>query len=136
MTDIRLATSDDWPALRAMNRRHFGEAACARGGRWWIGSDPVCFAAARSHRHGRHWGCYLLRAAVNRSHRGQGLHSALVRARLDWAAEQGMKWAWTYTSSDNAASMRTLIRCGFMPWAPRSFAGRPAGDWVHWRYKL
>lgn len=134
MIDVRPTASRD---VRALSKRLFGDAPyspnCWAG---WDGDKPVCFATARSHRHGRQWGVYLLRAGVAPRYRGQGLQSRLVQARLGWAAGQGMQWAWTYTAANNAASMRTLIRCGFRPWAPSSFAGRPPGRWVMWRREV
>jgi GNAT superfamily N-acetyltransferase len=51
-------------------------------------------------------------AGVLPAHRGRGLQLALVRARLSWAAEQGLEVAAAATAA-GTASQRTLEKAGF-----------------------
>lgn len=74
---------------------------------------------------------YLSRAGVAASHRGRGIQQRLIRARLRWARALGRARAITDTCPDNAASARSLIRCGFRPFVPR---WTWAGEW--WNYWL
>ncbi len=140
MTSVRRAVSDsDLSKVRILNRKMFGDLISTKRGAWWIawsGGNAVGFAGARSHRHGREWGCYLTRGAVLPSVRGRGLQARMIRARLRWAASEGMPQAWTYTAPGNAASMRSLMNCGFKPWAPSAFEGAPAGLWVYWKRNI
>lgn len=137
MPKLRRVRSDlDREAVRDLNSDLFDDSINLDRGAWWVGwSDgcPVSFGGARSHRHGRDWGCYLLRAGVLPAHRHQGLQARHIWARLRWASEKRMPYAWAYTAPSNAASMRTLIRCGFRPWSPGAWDGRQPGTWVYWR---
>lgn len=55
----------------------------------------------------------LIRAGVHPKHRGRGLQSRLIQARLKRAAEVGLREVHTYTVTDNPASSNNLIEAGF-----------------------
>lgn len=76
---------------------------------------------------------YLCNAAVLPEARGHHLQRRLIRARLRWARDQGYAYARTYTIVENAASMCSLIACGFKPFWPKI---QWAGEQVYWRIAL
>lgn len=75
----------------------------------------------------------LTRAATRPEHRGRGLQQRLIRARVALAKRLGCKRVVTYTSADNAASMRALIRTGFLPYVAKPLEFWMGYGWVHWR---
>jgi GNAT superfamily N-acetyltransferase len=76
---------------------------------------------------------YFCDAAVRPEYRGHGLQKRLIRARLAGAKREGFWGSHTYTSVENPASSRSLIRCGFKPYWPKN----PwAGDMCYWWRKL
>lgn len=121
------------------------------GSRWFIGWDgetPACYAAWRPHyptadlnplhlpqAHG-----FLYRSGVLPSHRGQKLQAKLIELREVDMRLAGVKVAATYTNPDSAASMRSLIACGYRPYEATketNLAGEGrAGGFVHWRKDL
>lgn len=121
------------------------------GSHWFIGWDgkkPVCYAAWRPHHvtadlnplHLYEAQGFQYRAGVLPSHRGKGLQRDLIRLREKHMAKAGIKVAVTYTDPQSAASMRSLIACGYRPYVPTkeqnlSGEGR-AGGFVHWRREL
>lgn len=99
---------------------------------WWLawdGAAAVGFAGVRPSVHGDGNGAFMISAGVTPSHRGKGIQKQLIRARVRWARKRGIGWIWTYTHSGNNASMRSLIRCGFLPWRPPFLPG----EWVYWK---
>lgn len=102
--------------------------------RWLLREDGQVVAACSAAPVERGQGVYLSIACVRGSARGRGLQSSAVRLRERWARRQGATWAITYTACQNAASMRTLIRCGYRPYSPvRAWVGR---RYVYWRRRL
>jgi GNAT superfamily N-acetyltransferase len=79
----------------------------------WSGGEAVGFAGAKPD--GKD--AQLTRAGLLPSARGAGLQRRLIQARLKWARERGARNALTYTSALNVASMRQLVREGFVPYA-------------------
>ena len=80
---------------------------------WWIAFDEkraVAFAGMRVDKNNRAFFC---RAGVIKSHRGLGLHLALIRRRLSCCRRLGLDQAYTYTLFNNLASSKNLVRCGF-----------------------
>lgn len=65
----------------------------------------------------------LCRCGLLPSARGRNIQRRMIRKRVQWAREQGYKRVATYTSVDNIASLRSLIREGFLPY-------RGNKDWV------
>jgi GNAT superfamily N-acetyltransferase len=53
--------------------------------------------------------------AVHRSHRGRGIATALKRAQLRWAAEQGYRELATWTQDGNAAMQAVNLKLGYRP---------------------
>lgn len=98
---------------------YLSEAELARN-TWWVVQHPdgypVAYAGARV--------CatdaslvFMSRCSVMEDWRGLGLQRRLIQARLRWARQQpGVHAVITYTSPDNAGSMRNLIRAGFRPY--------------------
>jgi GNAT superfamily N-acetyltransferase len=99
---------------------------------WWLArnehGDVLGYAAARM------WSPkvgYLAWARVLPFARGAGLQRRLIRARVAWCRAQGAQHVVTYTAPDNAASMRSLIACGFRPYLPEHpWVG---SEWVYWK---
>lgn len=58
---------------------------------------------------------FLCRCGVLEEHRGNGLQLLLVRKRTNLCRELGIKTIYTYTTPDNAWSMRNLISNKFKP---------------------
>jgi GNAT superfamily N-acetyltransferase len=101
----------------------------------WIAYDddhPVAFGVL-VHRPDSGWcpGWYLRAAGTLPEYRGQGLQRRLVRARLAYARRSGAPHVLTFTLPQNAASMRSLISCGFKPHRPTELYAGPG--WVYWR---
>jgi len=78
---------------------------------------------------------WLCRAAVIKTHRGNGIQKRLLRAREAYARKQGATEIWTYTSTDNSASSNSLISAGFRLWVPTRWEipGDKWSAWVYWR---
>jgi len=121
------------------------------GSRWvigWSGSKPVCYAAWRPHYpmatvgelHWTEQAGFLYRAGVLPGARGKGLQRSLIAWREKDMAAAGFKVAVSYTDPTSAASMRSLIACGYRPYAAdfkSNLAGVGRGDgFVHWRKDL
>lgn len=78
----------------------------------------------------------LTRAVTRPEHRGHGLQQRLIRARVALARRLGCKRVVTYTSADNTASMRALVRTGFLPYSAKPGEFWMGWGWVHWRRVL
>lgn len=76
---------------------------------------------------------FLLRAGVLPQHRGNGLQRRLIRRRVKWAKDNGLRKVWTYTSTSNASSANNLIREGFEVYVPEEFN---PGEFIYWRKRL
>lgn len=61
---------------------------------------------------------YFSRAAIKREHRRRGLHSRLIRARINLARKLKWKGVLTYTAVDNIASVNSLVSLGFRLYIP------------------
>ena len=93
-------------------------------GYWWIAynekNKPVAFAGmtkSKQKHHGEGWCAVLVRAAVKKVARGNGLQRRLIFARLAKARELGLEISVVYTNR-NPWSENNLIACGFLPYAP------------------
>lgn len=86
--------------------------------KWWLVFDDagrvVAYAAAKI-MNGK---CYLTRCGVSARHRGRGLQKRLIRRREAWARSRGCAEVASYVSSDNAASLNSLIACGYRACTP------------------
>lgn len=128
--------ADTIEELRALNRALLPESTPLEDTDWWAvwaGLEIVGYAGARAP---AEWpGVYFLsRAGVLEEARGKGLQRRLVRARVARARRLGCHSCITYTSPDNAPSMRTLIACGFKPYVPEpAYVG---ASYVYWRKAL
>jgi GNAT superfamily N-acetyltransferase len=125
----RIRQTDDLDLIIDLDRQIFPTDAKLQGphftdSEWWVVRDsfgePVAFA-------GLYTPAWLLgvenvpdgvlvRSGVLKDHRGAGLQRRLIRARLAYARSVGCPLATTYTSTQNVASMRALISCGFRPY--------------------
>lgn len=107
------------------------------GCQWWVISDgkrPVAFAGACAEGDGSH--VFLYRAGVDPQYRGLKLQRRLIRAREAWARSREIRTLVTYTSPKSVASMRTLIRCGYLPYTPLMAEEVIRGNFIHWRKDL
>lgn len=105
---------------------------------WFVGSDngkAVCYASMKVLAGADTGSAYLSRCGVLRSHRGQGLQKRLLKARERAAKAEGLTgYLITYTVTDNAPSINSLISCGFKAFSPDlPWAGT---DVVYFRKKL
>jgi len=135
MIQIRLATEDEIEEVSALDRTLLPEAPRASDNtEWWgawDGIDLVAYAAARLLNNGVY---FLSRAGVVESHRGHGLQKRLIRCRVARARKLCAPRAATYTAPHNAASMNSLISCGFRVYEPDgAYVG---DDVVYWRRVL
>jgi GNAT superfamily N-acetyltransferase len=105
--------------LPAPSERFFSESVVAFGG----------FVPSRRFRDAVFFHC----AGVAEGHRGKRLQRRLIRARIRGAKREGYSWAVTYTLTNNPASSRSLIACGFRPYWP---AIAWAGNACYWYRKL
>jgi N-acetylglutamate synthase-like GNAT family acetyltransferase len=99
---------------------------------WWIAlvdeTQVVGFGGLRVLEHDVG---YLCRAGVADSLRGQGIHDALIRARLAYAKMIGLQQVITYTLTDNPFSANNLADEGFRLYLPEyPWAGRSALYWA------
>jgi len=114
----------------------------------WEGKQPACYAAWRPHYptntlsplHITSAQGFQYRAGVLPAYRSRGYQKKLLAIRERAMLAVGIKEAVTYTDPQSAASMRSLIACGYMPFVPTketnlSGEGR-AGLFVHWRKAL
>jgi GNAT superfamily N-acetyltransferase len=96
----------------------------------WTGGQPAGFCGVQYWGEGR---AFFNLAGVLPEFRGHGLQKRMIKARERYCKG----WAnalYTYTSSDNAASMNSLIRCGFRPFESET---QWAGDeFVYWRKRV
>lgn len=53
------------------------------------------------------------------AHRGKGLYPHVLRRIVDDHFASGYACAWIYTSDDNVASQKGILRAGFTPWETR-----------------
>jgi ribosomal protein S18 acetylase RimI-like enzyme len=106
------------------------------GGWWWVTFDkkkPVAFAGMTRSRSTSDSG-YLCLSGVLPSHRRLGLQRLLTRKRVAKARALGLRSLVTEVIQDNWPSMRNLIRCGFLPYAPLSPWG--AKEATYWKLDL
>ena len=104
-----------------------------KGGVYWV-IPGVAYTAAKLCDKGD--SLALLRTAVRRDWRGKRLHARLIRVRERWGREHGADTAITYTLSSNYASIRGLIRAGYLPYSPQwAWVGRDP-DTVYWQKAL
>lgn len=117
MTVFRhVVTSDDTRWLRWLDAECFpDDKPLVLGGAFWSlawrKSQAVGFCGwtVRGAR-GFHY-----RAGVHPSARGEGLQAAMLARREEAMRAEGLPVAVTYTEAYSAASMRSLIACGYRP---------------------
>lgn len=114
--------------LRQMDKRCFpsDEPTDIEDIWWWIvyrGKTPAGYAGLQQTANKTEKTGFLCRAGVLPEHRGHGLHRTLIRARMRYAKQAGMKQLVTYTAIGNYASINGLVDRGFRlyhpdwPWA-------------------
>lgn len=114
----------------------------------WVDDTPVCYAAWRPHYpmdtvgelHWTEQEGFLYRAGVLPKFRGKGFQMGLIDVRERKMFARGCRVSVTYTDPGSAASMCSLIKCGYRPFKPTvktnlAGAGRD-GHFVHWRKEL
>ena len=88
--------------------------------RWfvaWEGGVPLGFAGITFWGNGK---AFLSLAGVLAEHRGRGIQKRLIQARLRYAKKWKVHQVVTYTVVNNPESMRSLIRCGMLPYTPKT----------------
>lgn len=133
---VRVGGSEQRPLLNFLQAKCFlkPDRMDTRFGYWWItyiAQQAVAFAAMTEEvAAGR---AILERGGVLEAFRGHDLQTGLIEARLEFARALGLKEAVTHTLSDNAASINSLIKCGFRRYIPVREKSR---KWAHWRREL
>ncbi len=104
---------------------------------WWVASvqDKRTF---NSRTHAAYAGlkidkngvAHLTRCGVLPEFRGMGLQRRLLESRIRWCYRRGVKVIKTYTSHDNAPSIRNLKECGFKSRRSRD------GKWIRFTLRL
>jgi RimJ/RimL family protein N-acetyltransferase len=94
---------------------------------WWVvwcDREPVAYAGLRLCQYTENRGLgFLSRAGVVAKHRGHGLQKRLIRAREAAARTCGLTELVTYVAHWNAASINSLVACGYRFY-------RPADRWA------
>ncbi len=106
---------------------------------WWVAElagEPVGFGGVRlfdDH-------AYLTRAGVVKEARGKGLQQRLIQTRVRFAKAHGAPVVRTYVWTGNIASMRSLVKCGFLPYLrtrePAANGGSYPCTFIHLERKL
>lgn len=123
---IRRADDADEDEVLALDLTWSGAGLAAPCEWWTVDGDPrVGYAGA----YVKGTDVHLERAYVGPEHRGRRLQRGLIRAREAWGRRQGCVRATTYTTVQNVASYRTLIRAGYVPRHAREWGGT---WWIRW----
>jgi GNAT superfamily N-acetyltransferase len=101
---------------------------------WWVvwhGKEPAGFCGVQRFGGG---GAFLSLAGVLPAYRGYGLQKRMVRVRERFCRGLGDDTMYSYTATFSAASMCSLISCGYRPYESET---EWAGDeFVYWRRPL
>lgn len=97
---------------------------------WWKYGELAYCGIRRTNEPGL---AFMVRSGVVPEARGQGLQKRMILKRLAWANREGFTEVCSYTVTDNAPSMRNLVRCGFEPYDPPE---RWAGEVVYWSKQI
>ena len=62
---------------------------------------------------------FLARAGVLHAHKGQNLHTRLIRTRLAWCRKNHISKVKTYVATESSASCVNLLRSGFIFYHPK-----------------
>lgn len=101
---------------------------------WWVAwcsGHPAGYCGIQQWPDGT---AFLNMVGVLESYRGFGLQKRMIKIRESYAKQRGTDIIYTYTAPFNAASMRSLITCGYRPYeSPTEWAGE---EFVYWSRKL
>lgn len=84
----------------------------------WEKGVPLGFAGITFWGNGK---AFLSLAGVLPEHRGRGIQKRLIMARIAYAKKWGVHQVVTYTVVNNPESQRSLIKCGLLPYTPKTF---------------
>ncbi len=105
-------------------------------GLWWLAfqaSEPVAYAGMKlSYKYADAF--YMCRSGVLEEHRGHGLQVRLLRARETWIRRHWRNTSAITDTTDNIASANSLIRAGYLLFAPEIPWALPNS--LYWRKKL
>jgi GNAT superfamily N-acetyltransferase len=96
-----------------------------------VGGDLVAYAGA-CRAASTPEAIYLCRVGVLPIARGGGLQRRFIRCRERWGRRLGYRHA--VTDTNDVASMRNLIRCGYLPFDPKAPWGRSTS--TYWRRRI
>lgn len=109
-------------------------------GQWFIGWDKDLAVAFCGWKMAAGAAGFHYRAGVTQAYRGRRLQAEMIGLRERVMRAANLKTAVTYTETYSAASMATLIGCGYRPYeVTEATALAPADRWrrmVHWRKTL
>lgn len=138
------AAAEDVQRILRMDRICFplDEPPSIDGAEWaigWDGKTPAAYCAWKIVEHDAVPVGFHYRGGVLPEYRGRALQRRMLGLREAAMRERGLTTAVTYTDADGAASMRSLIAEGYLPYAPTpattlSGSGRFGRvGFVHWR---
>lgn len=122
---IRIRPTDDLDEIQELDRKVFPYDVVIQGPHlldslWWVAEadgEPLGYAGLHisEWRDGLTKG-FLVRAGVLPEARGRHLQRRLIRVRVAAARRLGCARVYSYVSVGNIASLRSLIRCGLLPY--------------------
>lgn len=128
MPKISIRKSEDLRSVETLDKKIFSRMDAEiklEGTFWWLAyEDGAAVGFAGMRKVAKEPYGYFCRAGVLPRSRGQGIHTRLIRARLNWAKRQGWAGVMTYTILENHRSANNLINQGFRLFKPgRLWAG-------------
>lgn len=120
---IRVNRCKDLTLVRRLAQQVFDPSdipAKLDGSHWFVAWEkgvPLAFGGIAFWSNGK---AFLSLAGVLPEHRGRGLQKRLIKARIAYARKWGVRQVVTYTVVNNPESMRSLIRCGMLPYTPKT----------------
>lgn len=83
---------------------------------WWLvkhipSGEYVGFAGIKLYNNS--YNAFMVRVGISPKHQRRGLHSKLLKKRIDYAIQNRVKHLYTYTSYDNYISANNLVKFGF-----------------------
>lgn len=143
---FKIEPSTDYELLNFMDRQLFpnDEPPEYAGANWFVMRNPydalVGFCAWKVVEHNGAKVGFHYRAGVMPTFRGAGLQKRMIDFRETQMRLAGLSKAVTYTDADNAQSMRSLLKCGYLPYTPTEETCLSGGlarlgraGFVHWQ---
>ncbi len=148
-TQIEFEETEDYDLLKFMDRQLFpvDELPDFPRAQWYIARSKedalVGFCGWHGVDHIDEKVGFHYRAGVMPEFQGAGVQKQMIKVREYTMRRNGLMRAVTYTDADNAASMRSLMSCGYLPYTPSAVTCLSGGlkrigrvGFVHWGKSL